>query len=59
MPISDKETIRELIADLEHLVGVHGQWRIEPRANLQTPDQIKELARDLLTELFGLEVRGL
>jgi hypothetical protein len=59
LQLDKKEAIKELIADLDDLMGVQGNWKIAPKRKIQTPDQVKELARDLLTELFGLEVRGL
>jgi hypothetical protein len=57
--IDNRQTLKELIADFDELLGVQGQWDVRPKTSLQTPDQVKELTRDLLTDLFGLEVRGL
>lgn len=58
----NQEQIRELVGDLDHLLGVRGNfWQAESKstANLETPDQIEEFARDLLVTFFGLEVQGL
>lgn len=60
--VTDIETIRELVADFDELLGVKGNFWGSPAAQttaIDTPEQILELSRDLLVELFGLEVRGL
>lgn len=58
----DSETIKELVNDLDVLLGVRGNfWQTEGKDGgaLETPDQIEDFARDLLVTFFGLEVQGL
>lgn len=62
--ITDQETIRELVTDFDELLGLGGNfWKGlssgEEMAKLDSPEQVQELAKDLLVNLFGLEVRGL
>jgi hypothetical protein len=60
--ITDIETIRELVSDFDELLGLDGNfWKCleTETTTFESPDKVQELARDLLVELFGMEVRGL
>lgn len=60
--ITEVSHLRELVADLDHILGTDGNfWTAKPTMakELESPEQVKELATDLLVTLFGLEVRGL
>ena len=56
-----QEDLEELVEDLDELLGVHGRfWGVTAApATLETPDRMEQLMRDVLVELFGMEVRGL
>mgnify|MGYP001211080633 CR=1 FL=1 len=56
------EKIRALIDDLDNLLGMNGNFwgsTSEERQTLESPEQIREVCRDLLVDIFGLTVRGL
>ena len=56
------EKIRTLMDDLDSLLGMNGNFwgsTSEERQKLESPDQIREVCRDLLVDIFGLTVRGL
>lgn len=57
------ESLRELVDDLDKLLGVNGNFWVrsapERDTALETPDQIEEFARDMLVTFLGLEVQGL
>lgn len=62
-PIADIDQVRDMLRDLETLLGLHGSFRPvrgqsgpEP---LDSPEQVEALLRELLVEVFGMEVRGL
>ena len=61
--ITDVETLRGLVNDFDELLGLDGNFwnRLGNREAeaLDSPEQLHDLAKDLLVELFGLEVRGL
>lgn len=62
-PIADIDQIRDLLRDLENLLGLHGSFRpsrpdVGPEP-LDSPEQMETLLRELLVEVFGMEVRGL
>jgi hypothetical protein len=60
--LSSSKLVRELFADFDSLLGVDGIfWERVQDGNLtiETPEQIQNLCRDLLVDLFGMEVRGL
>lgn len=56
------ETLRALIDDLDSLLGMNGNFwgsTSEKRQTIESPEQIREVCRDLLVDIFGLTVRGL
>ena len=60
--ITDIETIRELVSEFDELLGLNGNfWKClqTETSTFESPDQVQELVRDLLVDLFGMEVRGL
>ena len=60
--LQQPETLREFVEDVDELLGLSGKFwdSLETdRMKIETPEQVTELARDTLTELFGLSVRGL
>lgn len=61
-PLIDAAGLRAIVDDFDRLLGLDGDFwclRSTEFQALDSPDQVHELARDLLVELFGLEVRGL
>jgi hypothetical protein len=57
------DQIRELLRDLEHVLGLQGSFRPQAptpaHTALDSPEQIEDLFRELLVDVFGLEVSGL
>ncbi len=57
-----EQQIRELVADLDRLLGVDGDFwsalRVQS-SGLDGAERLEELMRDLLVDFFGLEVQGL
>jgi hypothetical protein len=62
-PIADIDQVRQMLRDLESLLGLRGSFRPQDRAPqmepLDSPEQLGSLFRELLVQLFGMEVRGL
>lgn len=60
--ITTAEDVRQLVEDLDQLLGVQGNfWRFDdspPRA-LDSPEDVADLFRALLVDFFGLKVEGL
>ncbi|MCA9790244.1 MAG: hypothetical protein KC910_00555 [Candidatus Eremiobacteraeota bacterium] len=56
-----QEQLREIVDDLDQLLGVEGDfWNFEAKQeSLNSAEQVEGLMRDLLVDLFGLDVRGL
>lgn len=62
MHIDRTEKIKELVEDFDSLLGTNGNFwgsTQEQRQVIESPEQIREICRDLLVDLFGLSVRGL
>jgi len=60
--ISQHAQIQELVSDLDQLVGVDGNFwegRKAQSHDLSTPHQLRDFCRDILVDVFGLEVQGL
>lgn len=58
----EPKDIKELIGDLDKLLGLNGNFHQKPAQEAQkieTPSQLEDFARDLLVELIGLKVNGL
>ena len=54
--------VRELVDDLDSLLGIHGDFWSGVRTEgptLDTPERLEQLMRDLFVDFLGLEVRGL
>ena len=60
--ITELAKLKELVSDFDELFALKGNfWKCLQSGELKfdSPDQLEELSRDLLVELFGLEVQGL
>ena len=58
----EAKDIKDLIEDLDRLLGLNGNFHQKPTQLIQkieAPSQIEDFARDLLVDLIGLEVKGL
>lgn len=61
-PICELDQIRDLLRDLEKVLGVQGSFRPTESVQaltLDSPDQLEELFGDLLVDVFGMKVTGL
>lgn len=60
--LDNVETIRELVDDLDELMGMNGNFygtSKEQRQTIDSPETARDICRDLLVEIFGMRVRGL
>lgn len=60
--IAGVESINSIVEDLDHLLGLDGNFwgsTREQREMVEAPEQIREICNDLLSDIFGMEVRGL
>ena len=62
-PIADIDQVREMLRELDGLLGLRGSFRPQAHRHgpepLDSPEQLELMFRELLVNVFGLDVRGL